>query len=682
MPSLLLKPRYLAGLLALACAAASPGSLIAQATLTPWGNLAGLRVSGEPVVFEAGLRMVHPGWTGFSSAVKYLQRPRYARAGTQGIVESDIEGMGFKAVVTDVDPGEATLDLVVTAKTNLSMAGVYFCLDLPDVEFAGGGLELIPVAAAAPAHLELSPAAPKGCAPFLQQTATGVKITAPRRMLELRWNTPMSVQVRRDVSSRPTSLNDPSIRQDFATNSPAAEPVGYQLYLELMAGNATVGRTATAAIKLTASATPDPQPVKLVLDTTQPGRSFDGIGGNFRLQFPETDSAVLAYNLDNLRVAWGRLDLPWAEWDPEERMDPLVVARAGQLHRKVSDAMETARTLARRKIPVIVSAWSPPRWARAPSQPAGLRGTALNVAKLDRICSSLASYLLHLRHAYDVEAVFFSFNEPETGVEVRQTSAEHAQFIKHMGAELRERGLTTKLLLGDTAHGTPAALDFIRPSLADPGTHPYIGAVAFHTWRGCTAEALSAWAQAARQLDVPLLITESGPDAHLHEYPGVRLEPWFQLQEIELYVRCCAYGQPATIMEWQLTTDYSVLTGGGVYGESGPLQPTQRFWNLKQLGATPSGAFSLPLTTDRPEVTVAAFGDPAHSRYALHIVNAGNQRSAVLTGLPASVKAWRRFITDAHRGMEEHGLVDVRSGTAEFVLPSASFTTLLGNPSP
>jgi len=54
----------------------------------------------------------------------------------------------------------------------------------------------------------------------------------------------------------------------------------------------------------------------------------------------------------------------------------------------------------------------------------------------------------------------------------------------------------------------------------------------------------------------------------------------------------------------------------------------------------------------------------------------------VLTGLPESVTVWRRFITDAHRGMEEHGRVEARSGTAEFVLPPAGFTTLLSNPSP
>ena len=88
------------------------------------------------------------------------------------------------------------------------------------------------------------------------------------------------------------------------------------------------------------------------------------------------------------------------------------------------------------------------------------------------------------------------------------------------------------------------------------------------------------------------------------------------------------------------------------------------------------------LTSDRPDVTGAAFGDTAHNRYALHIVNSGNQRSAVVSGLPESGMAWRRFITDATRGMAEQERVTARSGTAEFDLPPASFTTLVGDPSP
>lgn len=120
----------------------------------------------------------------------------------------------------------------------------------------------------------------------------------------------------------------------------------------------------------------------------------------------------------------------------EESLDPLAVARSGHLNRRVSEAMETARTLARRRMPVILSAWSPPCWACALSQPPGLRGTALNPDKLDRVCSSLASYLVFLKESRGVEARFSSFNEPETGVEVRQTAAEHVQFLTAMGAEL------------------------------------------------------------------------------------------------------------------------------------------------------------------------------------------------------------------------------------------------------
>jgi hypothetical protein len=646
-----------------------------QTLLTPWGNVAGTRVQGEWVEFEAGVRIVRPGWTGFSGAVKYLQRPHYARNGARRVVDSEIEVLAFQVALEDTDSGKGRLDVNVSGRGNLASAGVFFFLDLPDTEFGGGTLEIVDDG---PGYrLPLPPGLNASGEVLRQQPARGLRVTAPRRTLELKWGSPRTVLVRRDLSSRPSSLNDPMVRQEFVTG-PGKQPTSYQVYLELVSGNVNPACAASASIDVAAIAVTDPQPVHLVLDATRPGRPFQGIGGNFRLQFPKTDGGVLQYNLQNLRSAWGRFDLPWAEWDPAEQQDPLGSARAGNLHPNIVAACETARTLAQRQMPLIVSAWVPPKWARAPgTQPAGLRGTALNTNKLDRICSSLTSYLVYLKEHTGIEAAYFSFNEPETGVEVRQTPAEHIQFIKAMGPQLARVGLTTKLLLGDTAHGTPAALEFIRPALADPTTHPYIGAIAFHSWRGCTADVLPRWAEAARQLGVPLLVTETGPDAHLHEYPSVRLEPWFQLQEIELYVRICALAQPATIMEWQLTTDYSVLSGGGVYGEAGPLKPTQRFWNLKQLGATPPGAFALPLAADRRDVTAAAFGDLLHGQYAVHLVNRGAERHGILTGLPASVSTLRRFTTDATRGMEEGEDISVRNGRAEFTLLPASYTTLL-----
>jgi hypothetical protein len=209
-------------------------SATAQTTLTPWGNLAGMRVSGEAVDFEAGLRIVHPNWSGFSSAVKYLQRPRYSRTGTQAIVESEIEGITFKEALEDKGPDKATIALQLTARTNLTMAGAYYCVDLPDAEFLGGNLQLIRDGVTLQSDLKLDPVAFTDRKEYLRQTATGVKITAVRRALELRWNEPRVIVVRRDRSDRPTSLNDPSVRQRFVAASPNARPTGYQVYLEAL----------------------------------------------------------------------------------------------------------------------------------------------------------------------------------------------------------------------------------------------------------------------------------------------------------------------------------------------------------------------------------------------------------------------------------------------------------------
>jgi len=131
-------------------------------------------------------------------------------------------------------------------------------------------------------------------------------------------------------------------------------------------------------------------------------------------------------------------------------------------------------------------------------------------------------------------------------------------------------------------------------------------------------------------------------------------------------------------MSSQLTTQYSVLTAGGVYSEAGPLRPTQRFWNLKQLGLTPRGAFALPISADRRDVTCAAFGDLAAGVYAVHLVNNGGPCRAFLRGLPVGVRELRGLVTSATQEMEECAAVKVEAGTAEFFLPAASFVTLLG----
>jgi hypothetical protein len=255
------------------------------------------------------------------------------------------------------------------------------------------------------------------------------------------------------------------------------------------------------------------------------------------------------------------------------------------------------------------------------------------------------------------------------------TGQEHADFIKKLGAYLASKELTTKMLLGDNSDAT--SIDFIEPALQDPTTHKYIGAISFHAWRGCDNWTLSNWADASRELNVPLLIGEGGTDAQAHRYPDIFQESSFAQDEIDIYVRACNVAHVKSILQWQLTSDYSLVHGGGIYKTEGPFQPTQRFWNLKQLGMTPANSFILPVTYDEEDISCAAFGDIGNGIYSIHIVNHGADRSVTLNGLPKKVKDLHIYVTDSKRGMEEGKLVHVSDGKAKFTLDADCFTSLI-----
>jgi hypothetical protein len=165
-----------------------------------------------------------------------------------------------------------------------------------------------------------------------------------------------------------------------------------------------------------------------------------------------------------------------------------------------------------------------------------------------------------------------------------------------------------------------------------------------------------------------------------YRYPQIFAEQSFALYEINLYVRILAVAQPRSILQWQLTSDYSLLAGGGAFGDNGAIRPTWRFWNFKQLASTPERSFALPVSCNGPNLTCAAFGNIAEGIYSFHMVNNGATRQATLTGLPANVKELRVWVTDSTRGMEEGARVPVSGGKAEIKLDATSFTTVVSVP--
>jgi hypothetical protein len=439
---------------------------------------------------------------------------------------------------------------------------------------------------------------------------------------------------------------------------------GRQIYLSLALGNLAQGNTIDAAFTIKARFAVNDAPVNLKIDSTRPGPVFDGIGGNFRLQDPTNDPPAIQYNLDHLPVTWGRVAMPLSLWHGDDS-EP-----------EIAKAMEMARDLSRRRIPVIVSSWTAPDWALGPEalttqNAAGrrLRGRAILPEKTDAVCDAIAAYLLFLRDHYATEADFFSFNESNLGIDVRQTPEEHADMIRRLGVLFAAKSLKTKLLLGDTSDAN--ATDFAETAMRDADAMRFVGAVSFHSWRGATDQTLATWREIARNLRVPLFVAEAGTDPAAYKYPSIFLEPWYAIDEINLYVRICALCQPTAILQWQLTHDYSVLSNG---------LPTQRFWQLKQLGLTPPGAASLPIATDAPAIACCAFSGPAPGQCAVHIVNTGATRQVNITGLPPHVRQMREFLTDANHGMTKTAAVPITQGNATIKIQPLSFVTLIGEP--
>jgi hypothetical protein len=401
-----------------------------------------------------------------------------------------------------------------------------------------------------------------------------------------------------------------------------------------------------------------------------------------------------------MRVAYGRVALPWGTWQPNEDQDPpLLATAAGQAASNppaggrggrggggpmmaVEPALDIAHTLAEKHIPMIISVWFPPAWANLNAGgAAGGRGgrggggggrARLDPAKWDAISKSLGSYLVYLRDKYGAEPQLFSFNESNIGIQVLQTPEDHDEAIKKLGAYFKSIGLKTKILLGDTGDALDQPYNFIQVALNDPEAAQYIGAVSFHSWRGASDEQYQKWADAATKLGVPLIDAEGGNDAQASSYPNVFKEEWYSLDEAAEYTRIMNICQPEAILEWQLTENYSILSTD----DNGDLHPTQRFFNLKQFNLAPAGSAWIPAKSSSDLVLPAANVEASKGICTVNLVNNGAARQVTITGLPASLATLDVYTTNHTENMKKQDGVKVTNGSAKFTLEGDTLTTL------
>jgi hypothetical protein len=629
--------------------------LAAQAEFTPWGNITGLRIDGQKLPFETSIRVVEKDWRNIHQTRHYRVSPSFKRDGKTVISESELEGIGYKISVTDMTKGEAYMDLHLKAINPGNIEGAFLCIEIPAREYSNGRLELV-TGRRSPPGLKFSRTDLPG--ELLRGTGSGLILRSDSSHITFSFGAAANIIITRGESQ--TARAD---HEEF-----------YHVYITLFGSDVHADQETNLLLDIKATATVDKSPATITIDPTLPGQRFDGIGGNFRLQYPRTDPEVIRYCLDSLNVTWGRIAMWWADWHPDEGMDPIEVAKNRGHRPLMYEQMEMARELARRGIPVIVSAWSPPRWAALTGEMRpGTYGHHLHPMKWPEIVQSITDYLLFLKNEFGVEAALFSFNEPDIGVQIVHNYQEHIAFIKMLGKSFAEHGLATKLILADTSNTTLYSLGFVHEGINDQSSHRYIGAIGFHTWGGPENKNLILWAEAARQLNVPIMVTESGPDSEAHRNPDIFTEPWYQMQEIDLYLRLCAMAQPLNIMQWQLTSDYSPLYGGGIYDNEEPLAETQRFWNMKQLGLTPVGSFAIPAVTDRNDITTAAHADIVNGVYTVHMVNNGASREVTIAGLPVNANTAIVYTTTVSEGLKKNlqkvsgGKISLDSGAGTYI---------------
>ena len=627
-------------------------SAFSQAELEPWGNLAGIRIDGQLMKIETNLSVVKNDWANIKSTGKERQRPHYQRKGNQQIVTTNIDSLFFTETVSDSGKGQAIINIKVQSNADASLTGIYYSIFLPDSVFGNGSFN---INQSKRFNLKEPIDISKK---YFENPAQEVQFHSVNQELILNFEEPTQLIIKR-----------------YQTQSGK----GLQLFIPVETGDVNSGQVAVKSFSIEVSGTIDKTPVTLQLNTSKPGRPFIGFGGNFRLQNPRTDPQVIDYCLKNLDVKFSRVEMPWQLWQPNINEDPIANAKAGNLNLHVQKSMEMAQRLYKMGIPVILSAWSAPAWAvvgkpKYGPSPEGIWGNPLDSTKSKEIYKSIADYIVYLKEKYGVEISLFSFNESDLGINIRQTGEEHDKLIKELGAYFVSRGLKTKMLLGDNSDAT--TYQFIYSALNDPATHPYIGAISFHSWRGWDKETLQKWANAATQLHKPLIVAEGSIDAQAWGYPQIFLEPSYALKEINLYVRLLSICQPESILQWQLTADYSLLAGGGIFRDTSKLRPTQRFWNMKQFSSTPKNLNALPIRGDAKDISVAALGDNKKGIYAIHLVNNGAAREITIKGIPKNITAFKIYITDQDRNMEEEKNIPVKKGEAAFTLKETCFTSL------
>lgn len=262
----------------------------------PWGNMKGIRIDGELIPFETSLRFINSNWTGYTSTEKY----NWEGNQTYNVFQNKREvshkllnlPVSFSTIMVDEGRGLASQTFKVSAESSAEGSGLYYCIEFPYQVLQSGEIQFLSNGKKA-SSLFLSEKNKAGNQAIDSRVADQVLITTKTRTWKINIDKARTVILKKQFISTPHHVNDPWPTQQFAITSSLQKTADYQLYIEIRNGSLTPGFSDSLSVQIECTSTNKPGPVSIRLNPELPGRSFDGISGNYRWQFPDKDPAVI-----------------------------------------------------------------------------------------------------------------------------------------------------------------------------------------------------------------------------------------------------------------------------------------------------------------------------------------------------------------------------------------------------
>lgn len=344
-----------------------------------------------------------------------------------------------------------------------------------------------------------------------------------------------------------------------------------------------------------------------------------GMGGNFcqpRYGSSEPMDGVGRRTLQGLKVSHARIGLPLNHWTPaknEYKMEGPALA-----------AMDAMKILGDKGIPVIASIWEGPSWL-LPGPSEGM-GRVLAPNKYGEAIEAIGQWMVSAKKRTGYEPAYFSFNEPDYGVNFKFTPQTQESFIRQAAPAWRAKGLKTKFLIGDTANGA-ALPPYVEHLMAQKDLLPLLGPIAFHNWDalGATKESYERIAALGVKHSKEIWCTEGGWDAQLWQRPGA-WESWENaLNTARSYARTYRLTGSSRLDYWTYQDNYTLVDPKTLVPH-----PVFHVMRLMQDVVAPGGRV-VAADYDDEEIELLAVAHPQGA--ALLLANSGGRRLLSVKGL-------------------------------------------------